>query len=406
MIRRMLRTAPPLAATVALVVGIGAASAATIGGLGARASSTSVTQSDAGTVTRTLSETVPPASVPAAPVAVLPAPAVGIRSAADSLTPAGPRPVRVHAAPTAVSPAPAGSATASAVNIHPLDTCVACTNAQAQGGSSQASAQALRVLGQNLAAGQSTSTGSQSGDLIALPANPLLSLAIGDWMTAAQASGGSSTSHARSALVDLGMGNGTVATVAVLEGISNASYTDTASHGDGTTNGVDVNVGNGALVIILLHSQASSEGTRNAYVVSINGAKLVASNQNGDIPITIPGVITIHLLQVGAVGGVASAAVGRVSDVLTIPGELVGVLVSTAIGSLGAVSTSGVRPVTAALPTSGIVRVVTSPQSLAKQGPRIPATGASLAIAGFLLIAPGLATLARAMRRGSAPAST
>jgi len=141
--------------------------------------------------------------------------------------------------------------------------------------------------------------------------------------------------------------------------------------------------------------------------VSINGNKFVASEQSGDIPIIVPGVITIHLLQVGAVGGVAHAAVGRVSDVLTVPGEVIGVLVSTAIGALGSVSARTVPPVTGAVsaapPTAGMVGLITRPQGAARHGPGIPATGDSLAIAGFLLVATGLATVAAAMRWRSAP---
>src|SRR5438309_2287401 len=81
------------------------------------------------------------------------------------------------------------------------------------------------------------------GARIAVPANPLLTLAIADWTTRARATGDSSSSFSRAALVDLRIGGDEtsrdgVLSVAVLEAVSAARWTGAASHGDGENNGV------------------------------------------------------------------------------------------------------------------------------------------------------------------------
>jgi hypothetical protein len=216
-----------------------------------------------------------------------------------------------------------------------------------------------------------------------------MTLAVANWMTAADAAGGSSSSRSRSALVDLGLGNGQVATVAVLEAASAAAFDGSASHGAGATNGVNLTGGNGGLVLVLLHSEANSDGGRSAYLASLNGTTLGGTNQDGDIPITIPGVITIHLLTVGANGGVAGAAIGSVNDVLSIPGQVASVLASTASGA-------GAPVAVAPLPPTGVASV-NAPSAHA--GPGVPLTGISVGAAGLVLLTSGLGLLGLSARR-------
>ncbi|MBV8528330.1 MAG: hypothetical protein JOZ75_08455, partial [Candidatus Dormibacteraeota bacterium] len=177
--------------------------------------------------------------------------------------------------PSTPSAAPDASATGDAVSIPLLDTCVSCTSADAGPNTADGNATALRVLGHDFAAGSASGNGSNNGDLLALPANPLLSLGIADWMAAAAAGQDSSTGSSRASLVDLALANGQVATLAVLEAGSNASWTPAGSEGSAYTNGAHLTLGNGALVVILLHSDADSSGTPHAYIASINGTDLI-----------------------------------------------------------------------------------------------------------------------------------
>jgi len=229
-----------------------------------------------------------------------------------------------------------GSATANAVNVDLLKTCVSCTSATAGPSGSNSSVQAVNLVGQSVAGGSASSsgTGSSSGHLIAVPADPLFTLLIADWMASAK----SGSSSSRAALVDLSAAQGQI-TLAVLEADSNATYTSsgntTTSTGDGSTSGVDLNLGKGQLVIILLHSEAHSSGTGTAYIASINGSEILSNSQTGNqITITIPGLITITLLNVSASGGTVTATVGTISNLGGMPGEVAGLFTSSGSGAV------------------------------------------------------------------------
>jgi len=303
-----------------------------------------------------------------------------------------------------VVPAPAGGARADVVKLDPLDTCISCTAAGAGPSGSRAGAIAVRLLGNDISAGRSESTSANGGALIAIPANPLLTLAIADWTTRARATGDSSSSFSRAALVDLRIGGDEtsrdgVLSVAVLEAVSAARWTGAASHGDGENNGVRAAALDDALVIILLHSEASSDHAGKTYVLSINRAELLSSDQTGaqGIPIDIPGVVRLGLLQVGAIGGVGSAHVGTVNDLLGGKGQTAGALTAAAEGSSGVPG-----PVTAAQPpatNSAGVAAANAPATSSTGALRVPSTGAALGIGGFLLVIAGAGALMASLRR-------
>lgn len=288
----------------------------------------------------------------------------------------------VTGSPSSPASAPDASATADAVSIPLLDTCVSCTSADAGPNSADGSATALRILGHDVAAGSASGNGSNSGNLIALPANPLLSLAVADWMASAAAGQSSSTASSRASLVDLALDGGQIATLAVLEAGSNASWTPAGSEGSGYANGVHLTLGNGALVVILLHSDADSSGTPHAYIASINGTDLITSQQTGQLPaITIPGVITINLLQTSANGGLSIGNVATVSGLLGMAGQQAGLITTSGQGNNngnGGSNNSG----------SG-VQAANTGSDFGSLG--TPETGIGIGILGFLLAAGGAA---------------
>jgi hypothetical protein len=206
-----------------------------------------------------------------------------------------------------------------------------------------------------------------------------------------QASPGSSA-HSRASLVDLALGpnghqSGGVITLAVLEATSDAGYQGLSSGGTGANNGVDLNVGDGALVVVLLHSDASSANKGSAYVIGINGNKILGSEQTGSggIPIAIPGVVGLILLQVNANGGAASASVGTVSDLLGQTGQTAGVLTASAVGLPGT-----------GAPAAGTATAATAPSTGALSAPN---TGMALGMSGLVLLPAGLALLFLSLRR-------
>lgn len=282
--------------------------------------------------------------------------------------------------PSDPNAAPSSSATGDAVSIPILDTCISCTSADAGPDTADGHATALRVLGHDVSAGAASGNASNSGALLALPANPLLSLSIADWMASAAAGQSSSTGSSRASLVDLALANGQVATLAVLEAGSNASWTPDASEGHSFANGVHLTLGNGALVVILLHSDANSNGAPHAYIASINGTDLITSQQTGQLPaITIPGIITINLLQTSANGGLSVGNVSTVTGLLGMPGQQLGLITSSGQGhnNNGGSNNSGSGVQAANIGSFGDLGT--------------PETGIGMGILGFLLVAGGAA---------------
>ncbi|HEY2702154.1 MAG TPA: hypothetical protein VGL20_00540 [Candidatus Dormibacteraeota bacterium] len=383
-----------------VLTGVAAAATATLllGGVIARASDLGPAAAHVDTLAAQ-----PQAPAPNPWVAVPVGPAVAVAPVIPAVPDAATAPVKALPAPvgpavphsrphdTVTSPAPPGGATANVIQVNPIDTCISCTSASAGPGSASARATAIRLLGNDLSAGRSDSS-STSGALIAVPAAPLLSLAIADWATSASP-GASSSSHSRAALVDLVVGptghsSGGLITLAVLEATSDAGYQGLSSAGNGENNGVDLNVGDGALVVVLLHSDASSTHGGSAYVVGINGTKLLGSDQTGPggIPIAVPGVVGLILLQVSANGGAGSAAVGTVGDLLGQSGQAAGVLTASAVGLPGNGIAGGTATAAANTPTTG-------------SGLTAPNTGMALGLGGLLLLPAGLVLLFVSLRR-------
>jgi hypothetical protein len=182
--------------------------------------------------------------------------------------------------------------------------------------------------------------------------------------------------------------------VAVLEAASNALFGPSSSRGDAATNGIDASPLSGALAIVLLHSDTSSDGSGTAYIASINGQQLLASHDGG-IPISLPGVGTITLLQVGAAGGLAGSAIGTVDDLLGIPGQAAGVLTSSSAGTTAAASTPAVPAPATGAPKAGVLAGPTTGDAQLST----PLTGISLGLGGFALLIGGIGLLGALVRR-------
>ena len=314
-----------------------------------------------------------------------------------------------HSAPadttSGYTPAPPSFATADVVNAAIINTCISCTSAGAGDHKARAKSTALRLLGNDVALGEGSGDSKKSGEFLAIPASPLLNLAVFHWEEAT-AAGATSTAHSYACAVCLDLlpgqkAAGGLISLAVLEAGSDAGYQGLSSTGMGYNNGVDLNIGNGALVVILLHSDASSSNKGSAYVLGINGTQILSSDQTGGggIPISVPGVVGIVLLQVGAVGGNgstggaqgSSASVGTVSDLLGQTGQQAGVLTASAVGLTGLQAT----------PNAGTPPATGAPAAAAagSGGLKAPNTGAAFGIGGLLLLLGGGSLLFASLRR-------
>jgi hypothetical protein len=411
MIKRLLATTAVLVGAGAMPVALGAghASAATIPLVGPAQPVSTPVQPVLGTVSTVIAPAPAPAppaesaSGPAAPPAATSPP-----PAAASAPAPGPAP-RAQPAERSVSsstaPPPAGGASANGAGLGLIDSCISCTGAAAGPGSSQSGARGLRVLGLNLAGSDGAGCDSQRGALLSLPVGSLLDLGVADWSCSRRAAGGSSRASSRSALVDLGVDGDQILGLSVLEGRSDATYGSDASHGDGVTNGVDLSLLHGAVAVTVLHTEASSDGTRTVDVAGVNGLRVLGSDRgDGGVPVNVPGVISIDLLRTAASGGIAGAEVGAVSDVLNSNGQSVGLLAATASGGASPATPSRILPdvpppgTTLDPPTTIVDRPNAGGHAAA---PGVPLTGISLGMAGIGLLVSGLAgvSLAAARRR-------
>jgi hypothetical protein len=341
-----------------------------------------------------------------------PPPATANDAAPRAAASAGPPPASTREArpaersTTTSSSPPPGRASGNAAGLGLVDGCISCSGAAAGPGSSQAQARGLRVLGLDLA-GSGGGCDTPRGALIGLPVGSLVTLGVADWSCSSRTAGDSSQASARSALVDLGVDGDEIASATVLEGRSEATYDGSASHGDGVTDGVDLRVLHGAVAVRLLHTEATSEGTRSVEVARVNDLSVLGSqSSDGGVPVDVPGVANVDLLRTAASGGIAGAEVGNVSDVLSSNGQAVGLLATTASGGTGVAS--------AAAPVASTIADVPPPNILAAEGPAaivnppitthggtlgIPLTGAALDLGGIALLVSGLAGCGIAVRR-------
>jgi hypothetical protein len=319
---------------------------------------------------------------------------------------------------TLVAPAqtPPSAATASGLRITPLGICVSCTDATAGSSDGRSRASSLRVLGTDLAGGSSSGTGSHGGALVAAPANPILTLAIAEWIAETRASG----AHSKTALLDLvilphGHESGGTATVCVVD-TESQDATDTAKQktddhksddkksetdtkgekhtGQSSGDAAKVDAGDGAVMVGLAHSDASSDGMGKAYVAGVGKQELVSSQQSGDeIPVKIPGVDVIAVHHDPSDAASTQSSVVQADDTAAQPEKAAPVanVVTTSAAPIRTLPTGAVASVSQP-PATGTSGGVSRPLG-------IPSTGTALGVAGLVLVMVGAFLTALSLRR-------
>jgi hypothetical protein len=243
-----------------------------------------------------------------------PAPAAGARRAA---TPAAEPP---PAAPVGVALRSVSEwATAHVLYADFLGTCIACTSSEAGYNRSSSEARGSRILTESASEGQGPSNGYSGGQLIALPPNPLLHLAVESWRASTTAGTTRSSGHADAAVLDLGLARPGVLDIEVARASSDSGFSRTS--GPSATSSDDALVaaiGGGVLRIDVLHSEKSDHDGGTAQLASVNGIVLLQSGS--DVlpgPITVPNTASLELLHADGDGAAAAAAKdGRSQGVL------------------------------------------------------------------------------------------
>ena len=294
---------------------------------------------------------------------------------------------------TSQAGAASGSSSAAPFTDPTGNVCVSCTSATSQGGSGSARANELALMGDGFSGGGADGNSSGSGSIVAVAAGPAVSAQVARWMASSSSSGSSGTSTAGADLVSAQLGQQLV-TVGVLDSQSNAgsSQDSTGSTGSGSssTSGLTLGGLNGAVAVILVHSDSSSNGQGSAYLASLNGQE-IGSTGTSSIPIVIPGVGTIDLVPASSSGGQSSA--GGANADASVAGQHEGTQFSLADAAAtggtngrGGVEQSKVGFAAAGQNNSSVLQ--------AKGGAPIPGTGVALSMLAILLIVGGGAVLA------------
>ncbi|MEA2618019.1 MAG: hypothetical protein QOE72_3802 [Chloroflexota bacterium] len=310
------------------------------------------------------------------------------------------------------------TASAKSLQVSPLRLCASC----AQTGSNGGSAHALTVLGTDVAGGESSGTDSHQGSLVMVPANPLLALAIANWMADTRADG---SAHSRASLIDIAIGpkshgrrastgddrgEGAV-TLSVVESDSSTSVqpsgdvqkaSNKRSTGNAETNVVDAGTGDQALALAVAHSDSSGDGQGKAYVAGVNKDELVSSEQTGQgIPVEVPGVTKVVLVENTGTDRADAASVGTAEapPASSVATSSIADIASTA----GAVST---EPSAGEVSTPSTGTAAVTPSTGVGGATGIPTTGAAMSLAGVgaTLLIVGAGVLGLSARRRSAGA--
>jgi hypothetical protein len=214
---------------------------------------------------------------------------------------------------------PPVQADAYGVNVEALSTCLSCTSARAERGSSGGEGR-TRVAGESVSEGQVPANGYANGTLVAAPFNDLLHCSVAGWNGSTAADRNSSRGDARSALLDLSVGDGSFATVTLLDSASEAGYDESSSRARSRSDAARAALGGGWLGVVVLHTDGSTDGPGHTSVLSVDGVGRVRPLEpEGGRVTMIAGVTTVSLLHSDTSGGlVASASDGRDQRVLAV----------------------------------------------------------------------------------------
>jgi hypothetical protein len=255
----------------------------------------------------------------------------------------------------------------------------------------------VRVLDLDVAGGKSTGDGAHSGALLAVPANPLLSLALGQWAADSRShQGASSSKSALIAFVILPAGHdeGGVATICVIDTSSDSHDNGTKSKGSGEL--ADARLVGDTVAAQVGHSDASENGSGKAYVVGVNQNEVISSDQSTQgVPIQVPGadLVVVHKQAGDADTEAAVAAAETQQAVPNDQGPIAGAFLASAASPAQGSSVVN-TPSTGSTP--GL------PATGGAGGLGTPSTGSALGLGGLLLSLAGAALTALSLRRRTA----
>ncbi|MGH9158053.1 MAG: hypothetical protein ACRD1K_19955 [Acidimicrobiales bacterium] len=194
---------------------------------------------------------------------------------------------------------------------------VARSTAEATAETGQATANALELLGQPLlpllgvTGGTQVGPGITEGDVIDTGDIGVGRVAVGQYAAEVEQSIQRRQARAETALLRLVLLDPALLALDVLQSLAEASHTGGVSAGAASSDGAVRALGaEGGLVLVLLHSEASSTNGASSFVVGLNNLELITDQDVGNAidVLNLPGLLTLGLVGTdGGLGGLASA---------------------------------------------------------------------------------------------------
>jgi hypothetical protein len=206
------------------------------------------------------------------------------------------------------NPAPPSDTSATALKVDDLAE-AGHTHAHAGSSGTTSDADALGLGGKTLVDGKTggsqTGAGNASGNLLDTGQTPLGRLAVTPWSASATQSGTNSTADSEAAVAAANVLGPKVVSIWLLHSTSHADWSAASSSSKSTSDGAEVNAGDGALDVKVLHSETDSSGKGSSALLSVNGNDVGSSDQaNGGCTLTVPSVLSLTCLD--ASGGQGS----------------------------------------------------------------------------------------------------
>jgi len=212
------------------------------------------------------------------------------------------------------------------MNLDPLATCLSCTSAHAGPDSSGAEGREARLAGESVSEGQVPANGYANGAAVFLPGDSRVRAGVAEWDGSTTEGRERSNGHARGALLDTAVYGGDVAAGTIGESRSDASYSGSASHARSESNGARIDLLGGALGLVVLHSDGSSDAPGHEYPAAVNGVQFLSSNRRGELDgVTVEREMSVALLRSDQSGGlVAMVSDGRAQRIAGVGSTWVG----------------------------------------------------------------------------------
>lgn len=212
----------------------------------------------------------------------------------------------VFAAPVTSGLAPIAIGEGTVIDLPPLDTAVGESEASADEEGASSKSTTVRVVGTDVGSTRAESNETKTETTVEVPV-PLTSRTSSVSVAPRSASASSNTSphtsrsESHSDVVTARIPG--LVEIEVLSSDAEAVWTPGSSWSRGQVDGATLSLGDGDLVIVLMHAEESSDGRQRLYLIRINDATYFETGVDEPLRLEVPDIFTIELAATEASGG-------------------------------------------------------------------------------------------------------